>query len=255
MRRARSPSSARITGSGDSGGRKPIGRWVPISGFGCLGDVLRLRLRLPFRCRLDHLADQLAALRRSRSLKSSPASGGCAIQTRRPSAWSRSAARSASLEAYALAIVVGEDDDALDLGRKRDLLQIARGQRRPDRQLGARLHHAKAGLDALAESDHAMLADLAQPHGAAGDRAQHHPRLRDVRFARAVRRQVGAVDGDALARGIAHDRDERRVAGARVPVGEIGVEQEVGRLGKAQPAAGEVGLACRARRAASPAPG
>ena len=39
------------------------------------------------------------------------------------------------LEADALAIMVGEEDDARDLGRQDDLLQIARGQRRPDRQL------------------------------------------------------------------------------------------------------------------------
>jgi hypothetical protein len=60
------------------------------------------------------------------------------------------------------------------------------------------------------------------------------------------------VDGDALACGVAHDRDQRRIPGARVPVGEIGVEQEVGGLGKAQPAAGEVGLACRARERRRP---
>ena len=64
-----------------------------------------------------------------------------------------------------------------------------------------------------------------------------------VGLARAVRRQIGAVDGDLLAGGITHDRDQRRIAGARIPVGQIGVEQEVGRLGNLQAAAGQVGLA------------
>ena len=147
------------------------------------------------------------------------------------------------LEADALAIMVGEQDDARDLGREHDLLEIARRQRGPDRQRRAGLHDAERRLDTLGEADHTVLTDLTEPHGAAGDRAQHHARLGHVGFAGAVRRQIGAVDRDLLAGGIAHDRDQRRVAGARVPIGEIGVEQEVGRVGDLQATTGQVGLA------------
>ena len=110
----------------------------------CSGSAVRdccplARRRLPFGRGLDHRADPSAPSSSSRSLKSSPASGGWAIQTRRPSAWNRSAARSRDLEAGALAIMVSEEDDPGNLGRQHDLFQIARGERRPDRQCRAGL--------------------------------------------------------------------------------------------------------------------
>ena len=217
---------------------------MPSSGAAALRLLCsRLWRGLPFGRGLDHLADRVGALLQQQVVEVVAGVRWMGDPHPPPFGMEPTGGTLGDLEADALAIMVGEEDDARDLGRQDDLLQIARGQRRPDRQRRARLHDAERRLDALGEADHAVLTDLPEPHGAAGNRAQHHARLRHVGFARAVRRQIGAVDGDLLACGIAHDRDQRRVAGARVPVGQIGVEQEVGRVGDLQATAGQVCLA------------
>ena len=63
-------------------------------------------------------------------------------------------------DAGAFTVIVGEDDDAHDLGWERDVGEIAGRERRPDRQSGTGLYDAERGLDALGKPQHAVFADL-----------------------------------------------------------------------------------------------
>jgi hypothetical protein len=120
----------------------------------------RLRRGLPLSRGLDHLADNVAALLQQQIVEVVAGVGWMRDPHAPPFGMKPSGGTLGDLETHSLTIMVGEEDDARDLGRRDDLLQIARGECRPDRQLGARLRDAKARLDALAESDDATGADL-----------------------------------------------------------------------------------------------
>ena len=149
-------------------------------------------------------------------------------------------------DAGAFTVIVGEDDDAHDLGWERDVGEIAGRERRPDRQSGADFHNAERGLDALGDAERGVLAEGRQPDGAAGDGAEHHAGARQIGLCRTVRSEIGAMDPDDPAAGIAHEGDEAGIAGAGLPMSEIGMEPEFGRVGHGEAAGREVGLTWRA---------
>jgi hypothetical protein len=87
---------------------------------------LRLWRGLPFRRGFDHLADCVGALLHQEIVE--VVAGHRRMGDPDPSAFGMETPGGAlrDLEADALAIMVGEEDDAIDLGRQDDLLQVAR---------------------------------------------------------------------------------------------------------------------------------
>ena len=135
----------------------------------------------------------------------------------------------------------------------------------PDRQARAGRHDGEAGLDAFAERERRRPSPIgAEPHRAAADPAEHHPRLGDGRLGdlwpSASSLQVGPVQGDDVAGTVAHDADQRGVAGLASPSasgrgGTAGrrrrAQQARGRAGSAPPACRRSGTACSRMKAIS----
>ena len=148
--------------------------------------------------------------------------------------------------AGAALVVVGEDDDLGDVVRDLHPLEALGGERRPDRPPRREVPECQPGLDALAEDQRQAGDGLAEADRAAGGLAEHHLRLLDPRLHRLVRIEVGAVHADDRAGPVADDADQRRMAGAGVPVGEVRVEAQVGVVEDLEPALPEIGLGLRA---------
>ena len=97
--------------------------------------MLRLWLGLPLGRGLDHLADRVAALLEQQVIEVVAGVRWVGDPHPPPFAMEPTGGTLGDLEADALAIMIGEHDDALDLAGQHHLIQIARGERRPDRQL------------------------------------------------------------------------------------------------------------------------
>ena len=149
--------------------------------------------------------------------------------------------------------MVGEDDDALGLGRQLHLLEAGGGERGPDRQPWAGRHDGEACLDALAEPEHAMGADRRQAHRATADLAHHHARLGDIGLADrlAILLEIGAMERDRPRRrhhGPARSSPDSR-PWSRSSSGRDGT---AGRRRAARPGRGPGGSARRACRRSAP---
>ena len=135
--------------------------------------------------------------------------------------------------------------------RQLHLLEVGGRQRRPDRQARTRRHDGEAGLDAFANAKDAAVADRGQPHCAARHLAQHHARLGDGRLCHlfwlgGIDLQVRPVNGDGVTGMIAHNSNQRGVAGLRLPVRQVGVRQQIGAVGDSKTAATQIGSRRRA---------
>ena len=120
------------------------------------------------------------------------------------------------LEAGARGVVIGQDDDPSDLSRGIEALEVAGRQRRPHRHLGEGQQGTERGLEALGDQQHRARAQRDQVHDPAGHGPQHHARLGQLGFARAVALQIGPVEPQLLARRVADDGDQRGIAGRAV---------------------------------------
>ena len=125
-------------------------------------------------------------------------------------------------------VVIGEDDDVADVVRDLHPLETLGRERGPDRPPRREMPKSEARLDALAEDERQADDGIAEADRAAGRLAEHHLRLVDPRLRRRLGVEVGAVEADDRAGAVADDPDERRIAGAGVPVREVRVETQVG---------------------------
>ncbi|MFO1140833.1 MAG: hypothetical protein U1E59_00330 [Amaricoccus sp.] len=96
------------------------------------------------------------------------------------------------------------------------------------------------GLNAVAEDQRQAGDGVAEANGTAGSLAEHHLRLVDRR--RFLWIEVGPVNPDDRAGAVADYPDQRRVASAGVPVGEVRVEAQIGVVEDLEAALPKVGL-------------
>ena len=153
-------------------------------------------------------------------------------------------------QAGAGCVVVSEDHDAPGSRRQFDLLEPRSGQGGPYRQIGTGGHRREPGLDPLGQRQPVAVTDGREPHGPAGNAAEHLLRLVERRLADAavrVCREPRPVQPDDVAVPVPDLADERRVAGLRLVMRQIGVKQQIGLGRDGQTAAREVVGGRRAR--------